>query len=181
LDIPNPGGHFDQMLRQTRAHHVVLSQVADTKAGMLITISAISTTILFGVLDNPSLRAPASMMIVTCVMTCCFAVLASMPSLRSPRKRADRKGPLFNPLFFGDFVSLSWDEYREEMENIFKDHASVYEAQIREIYSMGQYLAHKKYRHLRRAYVTLFIGILASTVVWLAYQLELAGLIDLPG
>lgn len=29
MKINNPGGHLDQMLRQTRAHHVQLSSMAD--------------------------------------------------------------------------------------------------------------------------------------------------------
>ncbi len=176
MKIKECGGHFDQMLRQTRAHHSLLSQVADQKAAMLTTVSALAATILLTVAnDSTAYRVPVTIMLFTCVLTCCFAVLASMPSLKKPNRSA-RKNPLFNPLFFGDFTGLSYDEYKAEMERILETHEATYEAQIREVYAMGQYLAKRKFLYLRRAYVCLFTGIVASALVWLFLQLEASGI-----
>ena len=175
MKIKECGGHFDQMLRQTRAHHSLLSQVADQKASMLTTISALATTILLTVADgSTSYRIPATIMLLTCVMTCCFAVLASMPSIKKPGRNAN-KNPLFNPLFFGDFAGLSYDEYKKEMERVLHDHEATYEAQVREIYAIGRYLAHRKFLYLRRAYLCLFTGLVSSALVWLFLQLESSG------
>ncbi|MEQ9616893.1 MAG: DUF5706 domain-containing protein [Phycisphaerales bacterium] len=161
---------------------MVLSQVADHKANMLTTVSALAATLLFSLVNGESsLRVPATMMIVTCVTTCCFAVLASMPSLRRPKRIAKERGALFNPLFFGDFVGMTWEAYLEEMERIMADPSATYEAQVREIYAMGQYLAHRKFLYLRRAYLALFTGILASAVVWLFLQLQSTGVLDTAG
>lgn len=179
MKVPEPGGHFDQLWRQTRAHHVMLSHIADRKANMLTTISAIAASLLFALVDSPTARIPAMIMIITCVTTASFALLASMPSVRGRKRRDPRtNNPLFNPLFFGDFVSLSYEDYLAEIEAVMENHESAYEAQAREVYAMGQYLANKKYRFLRRAYVAFFTGMLASAAVWVAIQLRDSGLLD---
>ncbi len=41
MDIQQPAAHLDQMIRQTRAHHVSLSSLADKKANMMLTIAAL--------------------------------------------------------------------------------------------------------------------------------------------
>lgn len=177
MKVDEAGGHFDQMLRQTRAHHVMLSQIADRKANMLTTVSAIAASILIALVDSPESRVPATMMLITCVTTCCFAILASMPSMRRPRRNAKATNPLFNPLFFGDFAGMGYDEYVAEMEAVMKDHQSAYEAQVREVYVMGRYLATRKYLYLRRAYIVFFVGLVASAMVWLYLQLERSGVL----
>ena len=52
------------------------------------------------------------------------------------------------------------------MENILNDPSQLYQAQVREIYALGTFLAKKKYRFLRLAYLTFLIGILATTVTF---------------
>ncbi len=174
--VERPGSHYDQMLRQTRVHHMHLSFLADTKANMLITVSAIAITVLFNLLDNPGLRAPAGMMIAGCVVTCCFAVLSSMPGLLRPRRSRFRRGPLFNPLFFGDFTALSYEEYADEMRSILNEPSLTYEAQVKEIYAIGQYLQNRKYKYLRYAYVALILTVTTSILVWLVGVLAHEGM-----
>src|SRR5690606_5988176 len=45
MKINQPGGHLDQMMRQTRSHHVQLSSMADMKANFLLTMSAVVITL----------------------------------------------------------------------------------------------------------------------------------------
>jgi hypothetical protein len=46
MRIPQPGAHFDQLLRQTRWHHVQLSTTADIKANMMLTVPALLITLI---------------------------------------------------------------------------------------------------------------------------------------
>src|SRR6201993_1653959 len=46
----------DVILRTAQQHHVALSSMADTKANIIITVSSIVLTLIFGKLDQPELR-----------------------------------------------------------------------------------------------------------------------------
>jgi hypothetical protein len=131
--------------------------------------------VLFNLLGNPELRVAAGIMIGGCVVTCCFAVLSSMPGLLRPKRSRFKRGPLFNPLFFGDFAAMTFDEYAKEMEGILNDPSLSYEAQVKEIYAIGLYLQNRKYKYLRYAYVSLLGTVTVSILVWLTGVLVAEG------
>ncbi len=58
MELSGPGSHLDHFIRQTRVHHVQLSSMADVKANMMLTISALIITFSIGHLTNPRLRWP---------------------------------------------------------------------------------------------------------------------------
>jgi len=45
MQIEQPGGHLDQMLRQTRGNLIQLSSMADVKSSMLLTLSSVVLTL----------------------------------------------------------------------------------------------------------------------------------------
>ncbi|MBI1336899.1 MAG: hypothetical protein GC164_08045 [Phycisphaera sp.] len=169
IHIDRPGRHFDNMMGQTRAHHVQLSVMADQKAGMLMTLCTIGIPLTLKYLEDPTLAIPAIVLISCNLLTVFFAALTIMPKL-TPMKRANTSARLFNPLFFGDFAKLTYDEYLESMQRVFNGHEQAYEAQMREVYAMGQYLAKKKYFYLKCAFITFLTGVFASALVWLIIQ-----------
>jgi len=69
-----------------------------------------------------------------------------------------------NLLFFNDFSEMSFDDYQNEMHSLMNDPTVVYEAQVKEIYQMGQYLYRKKYPLLRLAYIAFFSGFVLASV-----------------
>ena len=164
MKINNPGAHIDQMVRQTRVHHVQLSMMADQKASMLLTVCAIIIPLTAHFLNNPLYSPVALVLICFCVLTMFLAIYTAMPSLRRHGK-PDVASPSFNLLFFGDFYRLELEDYEKLMEDLSNDHSKVYEAQIREIYHLGQYLINHKYRFLRLAYLSFLCGILSSSTV----------------
>ena len=76
--------------------------------------------------------------------------------------RLDISNPFFNILFFGDFVRLEYDEYEAAMEDVLNGHTLTYRAQVRELYTLGTFLATKKYRFVRLAYMSFISGLFAS-------------------
>jgi hypothetical protein len=169
MTIHQPGGHLDQMLRQTRIHHVQLSSMADLKANMLLTLCSIMITFAAPHVVSPRLRWPALTLTLFCLTTIALAIYTVMPKVRAngrpEEKSATRDNPAFNILFFGDFVRMPYGEFEATMETVLNDTSQVYEAQVREIYTLGAFLAAKKYRFLRMAYVAFLFGMLASTGV----------------
>lgn len=166
MKINEPGGHIDQLLRQTRAHHVQLSQMADIKANMLLTVSMLVITFTARHVLDPALRWPALIVCTSCLATVILAAYAVMPKVKLPglKRPEPVRGPFFNLLFFGDFANMSLEEFEREMEQVLNDPSQVYQTKVREIYTMGVFLARQKYRFIRLAYTTFITGLLASGI-----------------
>ena len=169
MKIRQPATHLDQMLRQTRAHHVQLSAMADMKANLILTAGSLVIPLTIRYLSDPVYRWPALVMILFCVLTVVLAAYAAMPKLNSGSAdpAPDVNAPGFNPLFFGSFSQLSYDQYEQAMETIMNDHDQVYEVQVREIYILGRYLQDKKYRFIRLAYLSFIAGAVCSTLLYI--------------
>ena len=170
MKINEPGGHLDQLLRQTRAHHVQLSSMADLKANMLMTMSSLVITLAVPHTFSGGFRWALIVMIFFCLFTILLAAYAVMPKLPLSYK-ADHldavNNPKFNILFFGDFIHLEYAEFEAAMESVLNDPSRAYEVQVREIYTLGRFLALKKYRFLRLAYTCFIVGLFSSFAVLL--------------
>jgi hypothetical protein len=174
VKIEHPGSHLDHLLRQTRQHHVQLSAMADSKANMMLTVASLVITLSLAHLNEPNLRWASLTLIVFCLMTVVAAAYAAMPKvplISNPQHRPNPANPGFNLLFFGDFANLSYDEYLRTMEAVMNDPNRVYEAQVREVYTLGCFLARKKYRYVRLAYALFISGLFVSGLVFIATEM----------
>lgn len=168
MKIQQAGSHLDHMLRQTRIHHVQLSVMADLKANGLMTISALILTFSAPFIVREQFRFAVAALIISSLLTIVLTILAVMPGtpLRI-RKTAppDVRHPKFNLLFFGSFIAMGYEQFEAAMEEILNDPSKNYEAQVREIYTLGVFLASKKYRYLRFAYLAFVSGLFASVLL----------------
>ena len=165
-----PGTHLDHLLRQTRMHHVQLSSMADVKANIMLTLAAVVTTFSIGYLSDPILRWPVFVLILFCLATVFFAAYAVMPKLDFDYQ-PEAKNPDCNILFFGNFMNLEYETFREIMEEIMHSPENTYEAQIREVYELGAYLGHQKYRYVRLAYLTFIAGLVSGGLVFVLVEI----------
>ncbi|MFH1851875.1 MAG: Pycsar system effector family protein [Candidatus Neomarinimicrobiota bacterium] len=157
-------------MKQTRNHHVQLSFMADSKANMLLTISSVVITLTVPHMMTPGLKYGAMILIVFCLLTIILSTYAVMPKLPIMIKNdptVDINSPRFNLLFFGDFVKMSFADFEATMEDVLNEPGKVYEVMTREIYTLGYFLAGKKYRYIRLAYGSFIIGIFTSVIVTL--------------
>ena len=168
MKINQPGSHLDHLMRQTRMHHEQLSIMADTKANMLLTISSVVISLSVPHMFTAGPVGWALLVLVFfSLITVALAVYAVMPKIPYSAKsaaRPDLASPRFNLLFFGDFTRLSYAEFEAAMEETMNDPSRTYEVQVREIYTLGAFLAAKKYRFLQLAYLALFTGLLGSVI-----------------
>lgn len=168
MEINQPGSHLDHMMKQTRNHHVQLSYLADTKANMLLTISSVVITLSVPHIMTPGLRQGALVLIGFCLLTIILSTYAVMPKLPiniKTKSGVDAKSSHFNLLFFGDFVKMPFEEFESAMEDTLNSPSKVYESMTREIYTLGVFLAGKKYRFIRLAYASFIVGAFASVIV----------------
>ena len=170
MKINSSGNEINYLLQQTRVHHMQLSSMADLKANMLLTMASIVVTLAAPQAMKAGSQAPLLVLIGFSLMTILLAAYAVMPKLPFSGRNAkapDVQSPQFNLLFFGDFTGLTYEQFEAEMEQVMNDPSRVFQVQVREIYTLGTFLAHKKYRYLRLAYTTFILGLFASFITLL--------------
>lgn len=162
-----PDRGIETMFRTTSQNHLMLSQMADNKANILITINSIILSVVVSVLvrkleENANLIGPTILLISVCLSTTVFAILATRPNLSTGRfTREDIKGKRTNLLFFGNFHAMNVEDYEWSMKEMMKDADYLYGSLIKDIYYLGKVLG-KKYKFLRIAYNIFMFGFVVS-------------------
>ncbi|SDG75458.1 Pycsar system effector family protein [Psychroflexus sediminis] len=167
----NPERSVQTLFRVTLRNHLKLSDIADTKANILLSVNAIIISLalanIIPKLDNPSNE---HLMIPTLILIC-FSVAAIILSILSTRPNVTSgeftKGQVekrdVNILFFGNFHKMSFDNYLWGVKEIMKDKDYVYEALVKDLYMLGKVLE-RKYRLLRLTYTIFMAGIIISVI-----------------
>jgi hypothetical protein len=148
----------DVLLRTAQQHHVALSSMADTKANIIITVSSIVLTLSLGRIGDAELRPAVQTLAVFTLISLFFAILAVLPKHRALRVGPGAFPPDFNLLFFGHFAEIPRERFLREVADAMKPDGSVYETMANDLYSLGWYLAHRKYKYLRFSYLFFLAG-----------------------
>jgi hypothetical protein len=158
------------MFRVTYQNHIQLSQLADNKANMLISINGLMTSVLVAALA-PRLTAatwlltPAIVLLAGCVPSLVFAVLTLRPRLnRTPTTVEQVRANEGNLLFFGQFSGMPLAEFNESMHTLIDDPRLLQDSLIRQLWLMGQSLR-QKYRFLQVAYALFLLGVGGAGIV----------------
>jgi hypothetical protein len=156
------------MLRTTHQHHVQLSAMADLKANILITISSIVLTLSIRQFGDSALRPSLLVLAGFTLVALVLAILAVLPKYRPTRLEHPGANlpSQFNLLFFGHFAELPRDRFLREIASALRNDGSVYWTMAKDIYGLGWYLSHHKYRYLRLSYLFFLAGFVAACVVF---------------
>ena len=167
MHINEPRQQLDHMLRETRIHLISFSQMADTKANILLSISAVLLSISFTQIADARFTASITVLIGFLLITIFLALMTVIPKLRGfRRKKFSVRDPNYSPLFFGNYADIPYDEYVQDFEEIMNDPDRTYEVMVREIYFAGVYLLKSKYRYIRLGYMFFFAGLILSTAIF---------------
>ena len=158
----------DNLLRTAQQHHVQLSMMADAKANIIITVSSIVMTLTIARLDDPQLHTSAMILLGFTMLALLLAILAVLPKYRPLRLQGQDLPAQFNLLFFGHFAELDRDRFLAELAARMGTDGIVYDTVARDLYGLGYYLAHYKYRFLRWAYLFFLTGFVLSSAeqIW---------------
>ena len=165
--ILKPDRGIETMFRTTSHNHIMLSQMVDSKASILITINSIILSLIVSALirkleENSYLLIPTILLISVCLATMVFSILASRPNVSSGKfTREDIKNKQTNLLFFGNFHAMNVEDYQWGMKEMMKDADYLYGSLIKDIYYLGKVLG-RKYRHLRIAYSIFMYGFVVA-------------------
>ena len=153
-----------------------LSQMADSKANILISVNSIILSIIIGtvydkLVTDTNLQVPVTILVTTCVLAIVFGILATRPNVTSGTfTKEDIANKKTNLLFFGNFHKMGYPDYDWAMTELLADKNYLYSSMIKDTYFLGIVLA-KKYKYLRIAYnifmYGLIIAILAFTISFL--------------
>lgn len=159
------------MLRLTSSNHIQLSEMADNKANILISVNAIIISVILSILlrklqTDPYLTFPTIIFLLSSVATIVVSILATRPKLSSGTfMDEDIVNKKTNLLFFGNFHKMPQVNYENAMRTMMQDPDYLYSSIIQDIYSLGTVLG-KKYKLIRLAYNIFMFGIIISVVAF---------------
>ena len=159
------------LLRLTSQNHIQLSEIADSKANILISVNAIIISVILSVLlrklqTDPYLGIPTGVFLLSSVVTIIIAILATRPKVTMGTfEDDDVVKKKTNLLFFGNFHRVSQDKYERAMRQMMKDSDYLYSSIVQDIYHLGSVLG-KKYKLIRLAYNVFMIGIVVSVIAF---------------
>ena len=171
LDLPERG--IETMFRVALRNHITLSDIADTKANILLSVNAIIISValsnLLPKLDNPSntyLIYPTLIFLAFTVASIVLSVLATRPNVtKGEFTKEDVANKKVNLLFFGNFHQMKLDEFEWAMEEMMKDRDYLYSSLTKDLYFLGLVL-NRKYSLLRTTYTVFMIGIIVSVAAF---------------
>ncbi len=148
-----------------------LSQMADAKSNILISVNAIILSIMIGSLfdklqTDTYLQIPFMTLVIVCVVSMVFAILATRPNITSGTfTKDDIAAKRTNLLFFGNFHKMGLPDYDWAMTELLADKNYLYSSMIKDTYFLGIVLA-KKYKYLRIAYNIFMFGLIAAMIAF---------------
>ena len=154
-----------------------LTQLADNKANIMITINGVMMSVVIvssGIMSGQQLwlLGPAFALLLTCLASTVYAVLAARPQIDS-RARTEQitsddvrsgRGIL---LFFGSFTQIKEDEYVALMLETLDDKKRIYSQMAHHIYRLGEGLK-RKFRLLHMSYTVFIIGLSLSIAIFIS-------------
>jgi len=167
MQIKEPRQQLDHMLRETRIHLISFSQMADTKANILLSISSVLLSISLTKVSDPRFMGALVVLVGFLLITIFLALMTVIPRVQSfRRKKHSVNDPTYSPLYFGDYVDIPYDEYVQNLEDVMNDSDRTYETMVKEIYYSGVYLVKNKYRYIRLGYIFFFTGLIVTTLIF---------------
>ncbi len=173
-DRPDKG--IETMFRISSSNHQRLSDMADNKSHIMITVNSIIISVVASLLlrkldTNDYLIIPAILLLLISLVTIVISILATRPNIPNGTfSQQDLDEKKVNLLFFGNFYRMSLDSYAQGMQRVMNDRDFLYGTLIRDIYAQGVVLG-KKYKLLRLAYNIFMFGLIVSVIAFIVAAL----------
>ncbi|TBV27943.1 phosphohydrolase [Meridianimaribacter sp. CL38] len=169
----SPERGIQTFYRVALRNHIKLSDIADTKANILLSVNAIIISLvlsnLMSKLDSPSnsyLIVPTLIFTVSSVVSMILSIIATRPNITSGEfTKEDVKNKKVNLTFFGNFHKMELSEYQWAISELLKDKDYVYSSLTKDLYFLGKVLD-RKYRILRLTYTIFMAGMVISVIAF---------------
>ncbi len=159
------------IIRTTQRNNIDLTQLADNKANVLLSLNAIMITFLLPmILSNLEaiiqgyLYIPLIILAITCFSTIYISAIVLKPSNLDEYRASPSNDPdtQFSPFFFGNFYKMEPDEFFDYMSESVSKSEMVKSHLVQDLYYIGKRLGYKMDR-IRLAF-NIFLGGLFLTL-----------------
>lgn len=168
-----PERGIETMFRVSLTNSQRLSDMADNKANILLTVNSIILSVVVAMLvqrldTNQHLIIPTMLLLGSVVVTMVLAILSTIPKVKDGRFHSEQvANKSVNLLFFGNFHQMPFDKYDEAMKKAMGDYDFLYSMLTQDVYSQGVVLG-RKYKLLRYAYGVFMFGLIISVIAFFA-------------
>ncbi len=175
VDLKNqsPERAIQTLFRTTLRNHIKLSDIADTKANILLSVNAIIISLALANLipkleqaSNRHLLWPTLLLILFSVASIVLSIMSTRPNVTSGEFTDEQvQKRQVNLLFFGNFHKVPFERYQKALMSLLEDKEEVYESLLKDLWLLGLVL-NRKYTLLRWTYTIFMIGIIASVAAF---------------
>ena len=170
----NPERSIQTLFRVTLRNHIKLSDIADTKANILLSVNAIIISLALANLipkleaeSNKHLLIPSLILVLFSVASIILSILSTRPNVTSGEFTKEQvKNRNVNLLFFGNYHKMPFEQFKWGMNKLIKDKDYVYEMLMLDLHLLGKVL-HRKYFLLRLTYTVFMTGIIISVIAFI--------------
>jgi len=173
LKNESPERAIQSLYRTQLRNHLKLSDIADTKANILLSVNAIIISLLLanlipklGTPNNSYLIYPTAIFVIFSIASMIMSVLATRPKIENASvvdDDIDKKNT--NYLFFGNFHAMKPQAFKEKMREIIDSKETIYDSLSMDLYFLGKVLK-TKYQLLRYTYTVFMVGIILSVIAF---------------
>lgn len=145
-------------------NHIDLSNIADNKANIMISVNALILTVALPFLidksiDNYHFLLPTVIMSIVCLVSMIFATLATRPiKMHGNTSMEQIKQNKSNLFFFGNYHKMDYQDYKIGVEHVLRDSKALDDSIIRDLFYLGKSLG-GKFENLRLCYNIFMFGI----------------------
>lgn len=176
LKDASPEKGIQSMYRIALRNHIKLSDIADTKANILLSVNAIVISLalanLIPKLENESnahLIYPTAVFVLFSMISMVMSIIATRPNVtRGEFDKEDVRQKKVNLLFFGNFHKMKLEDYEWAIGEMLQDKEYIYSALTKDLYFLGVVLD-RKYKLLRMTYNVFMIGIIISVITFAVF------------
>ncbi len=145
-------------------NHIDLSNIADNKANIMISVNALILTLALPFLidkamDNHFFWFPTALLACVCLISMIFATLATRPiKLKGITTETEIKSNASNLFFFGNYYKMQYENYKDGVHHILNNSDALDDSIIRDLFFLGKSLG-RKFSNLRLCYNIFMYGI----------------------
>ena len=171
--VETPERGVETMFRVALRNHIDLSNIADTKANILLSVNAIIVSLalsnLLPKLDNPSnahLFIPTIIFVAFTLISIILSILATRPNVTEGKfTKEDVENKKVNLIFFGNFHQMKLEDFEWGISEMMEDRDYLYGSLTKDLYFLGLVL-NKKYKILRITYSVFMFGLIISVLAF---------------
>ncbi len=162
------------ILRTTLRNNIELTNIADNKANVLLSLNALMLTFIVplmipnqDLIMEEGLFIPLGILILTCLATISISVFVLRPSKLGGQKIQINEKNQISPFFFGNFERMSKDDYLDYSNSVLEDEGKVKTFLSNDFYHIGARLS-EKMRWIRLAFNIFIFGLILSILLTFA-------------